>query len=63
MKSILQLNLNNQNEKDESANLPKPDRVEQDPEAVSKRLNQIADRAAHKAAAHYGRYSSGIFSK
>jgi hypothetical protein len=63
MESILHLNLHDPNEKDESANLPKPDRVESDPEAVSKRLNQIANRAAHKGAAQYGRGSTGIFSK
>jgi len=63
MKPFLQLNLNSPSDNDQSTNLPQPDRVEQDPAAVSKKLNEIANRAAHKGAAHYGRSSSGIFSK
>jgi hypothetical protein len=63
MKPILQLNLNTDRNEAEATNLPKPDHVEPEPEVVRKRLDQIANRAAHKAAAEYGRYSSNIFSK
>jgi hypothetical protein len=63
MKPILQLNLNDTSEKAEAPNLPSTNQVEPEPEVVRKRLDQIANRAAHKAAAEYGQYSSSIFSK
>jgi len=63
MKPLLQLNLNRDSEKAESENLPQPDREAPEPVAVTKSLNQIANRAAHKAASQYRRNSSGLFSK
>ena len=63
MKPILQLNLRSDGEKSEAANLPNPEPHEPESEEARKRLNQIANRAAHKAAAEYGRYASRVFSK
>ena len=63
MKPLLQLNLNRDSEKAESENLSQPDRESPEPVAVTKSLNQIANRAAHKAASQYRRNSSGLFSK
>lgn len=59
----LQLNLQSNSEKAEAAaNLPKPEREEHEPDVMWKRLDQIANRAAHKAAEH-GLFASRIFSK
>ena len=63
MKPLLQLNLQDNSQKPEQANLPDLDRREPESPEVLKRMNQIANRVAHKAGAEYGRYSSGIFSK
>jgi hypothetical protein len=63
MKPFLQLNLHSDSEKTEAANLPIPENQEPESEETRKRLNQIANRAAHKAAAEYGRYASRVFSK
>ena len=63
MKPLLQLNLRSDSEKSEAANLPNPEHQEPETEATRKKLNQIANRAAHKAAAEYGRYASRVFSK
>lgn len=63
MKPLLQLNLQNNSEKAEAANLPKPEREEPESQEALKRLNQLANRIAHKAANEYGRNTSGIFSK
>lgn len=62
MKSFLQLNLQTPERKPEDANAPKP-LEEQKPVVVNKRLNRMANRAAHKAATVYGRSGSGLFSK
>ena len=62
MKPLLQLNLQDDREKPESAN-PKPESAEPVPPVVDKRLNRLARKAAHKAAMQYGRSGSGIFSK
>ena len=64
MKPFLQLNLQVGNEKAEAPNLPSPERDEPRPDVPpSKNLNQIANRAAHKAALEYNRGGAGIFSK
>lgn len=61
MQPLLQLNLQNDSEKAEPANLPKPESKE--PEVVHKKLNQMAKKASRRAATDYSRNSSGIFSK
>ncbi len=64
MKPFLQLNLQIGDEKAETPNLPSPEREQARPDAPSsKNLNQIANRAAHKAATEYNRRGAGIFSK
>ncbi len=63
MKPFLQLNLQIGDEKAEAPNLPSPDREQARPDVPSKNLNQIANRAAHKAAMEYNRGGAGIFSK
>ena len=63
MKPLLQLNLNRDSENAEAENLPKPDREAPEPVAVTKSLNQLANRAAHKAASEYRRNGTGLFSK
>jgi hypothetical protein len=63
MKPLLQLNLQSNSEKVEAANLPKPDRVEPEPEEVRKRLDRIANRVAHKGTAEFRQCASGILSK
>jgi hypothetical protein len=64
MKPIIQLHLHSDSEKAKAENLPKLAGEELKPsEEVRKRLDRIADKAAHKAAAQFGRYRSGIFSK
>lgn len=63
MKPPIQLNLNTNSQKPEQADLPNLERHDpESPEAI-KRMNDIANRVAHKAGSQYGRYSSGIFSK
>jgi hypothetical protein len=63
MEPLLQLNLKSDSQNPEQTNLPEADRHEpESPEAI-KKMNQIANRVAHKAGAEYGRYRSGIFSK
>ena len=63
MKPLLQLNLRDDSEQAENANLPKPMDSTPPSAEASKRLDQIANRVAHKGAAHYGRSGSGIFSR
>jgi len=65
MKSILQLNLQNENEKVQAANVPRPESEEtkQPQAAPSKRLSKFVNRAAHKGALHSSRGGSGIFTK
>lgn len=63
MKPLLQLNLNSDREKAETESLPKPDREAPEPVAVTKSLNQLANRAAHRAASEYRRNGTGLFSK
>ncbi|HEX7729856.1 MAG TPA: hypothetical protein VF392_12515 [Terracidiphilus sp.] len=63
MKPFLQLNLQTPDKKPEDATLPKPEGELNKPLGDPKRLNRIANRAAHKAASVYGRGGSGLFSK
>ncbi len=63
MKPLLQLHLENSTPKPEASTAPGPEREEPKPMVPSKRLNRIVNRAAHKAAIHLSRGSSGIFSK
>ena len=65
MQSLLQLNLRNDSAKAEAPNSPgSSNREEKTPEPVmGKRLSQLVNRAAHKAASHSSRQGSGIFSK
>jgi len=63
MEPLLQLNLHRDSEMAEAENLRKPDREAPEPVAVTKSLNQIANRAAHRAASEYRRNGTGLFSK
>jgi hypothetical protein len=63
MQSILKLHLESESEKAEPPSPSKPDNKDQQPVVMGKRLHQMVNRAAHKAASQYGRQSSGIFSK
>ncbi|HVZ83391.1 MAG TPA: hypothetical protein VG893_06915 [Terracidiphilus sp.] len=63
MKSFLQLNLQAPDRKPETATLGKPDGDQAQSPISGKKLNRLANRAAHKAATVYGRGGSGIFSK
>lgn len=63
MKPILQLNLQSDNQKAPTANLPNPEREETKPVVLGKRVHRFVNRAAHKAAGEFGKSGSGIFSK
>ena len=63
MQTFLQLNLQVPERKPEDANPPKPEGGEVRPLEEGKKLNRMANRAAHKAATVYGRSGSGLFSK
>jgi hypothetical protein len=63
MKPFLQLNLNSNSETTEEVKLPRPEREEPESEEARKRLTQLANRVAHRAAASSSRHGSGIFSK
>jgi hypothetical protein len=64
MQTFLQLNLQTPEKKPEDANTPRPEGEQAQPtEAEHKRLNRMANQAAHKAAKVYGRGGSGLFSK
>lgn len=63
MERFIQLNLNTSSEKTEAPNLPEPARKEPDAAEAAKRMNRIANRAAHKAATEFSRSKSGLFSK
>lgn len=58
MERFIQLNLKTDDEKTEPANLS-PSQV-REPEVSAKKLNEIANRAAHKAMGHS---KGGLFSK
>jgi hypothetical protein len=61
MERFIQLNLHNDSEKAEAEKLPRPEGNE--PVEIDKKLNRIANKAAHKAAKEFTHGSSGIFSK
>jgi len=63
MQSILQLHLANESAKAEAPTPSKPENKDTQPPVMGKRLHQMVNRAAHKAASQYGSKSSGIFSK
>jgi hypothetical protein len=65
MERFIQLNLRDEKENANAANLPKTDAKEPEPgpPVLSKRVNKFLNKAAHKAAGEYGRGGSGIFSK
>jgi hypothetical protein len=61
MERFIQLNLKSDSDKPENTNLSQPPVTE--PDATAKKLNAIANRAAHKGAIHASHSGSGIFSK
>ena len=61
MERFIKLDLRSDSDTDLNANLSQPE--QKDPEAIARKLNQIANRAAHKAASEYGRGGHGLFSK
>lgn len=64
MKPFLQLNLQNENDRQQETNLPKPEGEEEKPVMLGKRVNRFVNRAAHKAAGEYRKTGgSGLFSK
>jgi hypothetical protein len=63
MQSILHLNPENERAEAETPTRSKPEEKDPQPVVMGKRLHQMVNRAAHKAASQYGRQSSGIFSK
>lgn len=63
MPSLLQLHLEADKAKAEEPNPSKQEEKEPQPVAMGKRLHEIVNRAAHKAATHSSRQGSGIFSK
>ena len=63
MERFIQLNLHSDDQRAEIADLPKPEPRETDSPVISRRLNRIINRAAHKAATGFGRTGSSLFSK
>jgi hypothetical protein len=63
MQSILKLHLESDSAKAETPTSSKQEDKNPQPVVMGKRLHQMVNRAAHKAASQYGRKSSGIFSK
>ena len=63
MESILHLNPHDDDDKAEATKLPGPENNEPETDAERKKLNQIANKAAHKGAGEYRRNTSSIFSK
>lgn len=61
MERFIQLNLKSDSDKPENATLSTPPVTE--PDGSAKKLNAIANRAAHKGALHTSRSGSGLFSK
>jgi hypothetical protein len=61
MERFIQLNLKSDSDKPETASLsPQP---VTEPETSAKKLNAIANRAAHKGAMHTSHSGGGLFSK
>ena len=63
METLLHLNLNDEREKSETPNPPKPESTQQPSAEEELRLKRIAAKAAHKAATEYRRGGSNLFSK
>jgi len=63
MQTFLKLNLQVPEKKPEAEQLPRPEGEQPEPGVSDKRLNRMANQAAHKAAKVYGRSGSGLFSK
>lgn len=64
MERFIQLNLGSDSEKAGEANVPNQERKEPEPPVISKRVNKMINRAAHKASTEFRRGGSGgIFSK
>jgi hypothetical protein len=63
MEHLIQLNLHNDGKNAETATSPKRERREPESPVISRRLNRIGNKAAHKAAKEFARTGSGIFSK
>ena len=63
MERFIQLNLHDEKETANAANLPKPEGKEPETPMIGKRVNKLLNKAAHKASSQYGRSGSGLFSK
>jgi hypothetical protein len=63
MERFISLNLHDEKENANAANLPKPESKEPEAPVIGKRVNKMLNKAAHKAAGQYGRSGSGLFSK
>jgi len=61
MERFILLNLQSDSVKAETANLSNPESKQ--PAVFDKTLNEVANKAAHKAAGKFARSGSGIFSK
>ncbi len=63
METLLKLNLVSPAKAEETATLPETEKEESKPLVVGKRLNQLANKAAHKAAKDFATTRSNLFSK
>lgn len=63
MERFTQLNLPRPSLKEESANLPRQAEPEPSPQETARKINRIANKAAHRASTEYSRGKSGLFSK
>lgn len=65
MERFIQLNLRDESKKADEANVLKQEREEPESPVMSKRVNRLVNRAAHRASAEFrrGGGSGGIFSK
>lgn len=63
MEHLIQLNLHSDGERTETANSAKLQRGDPVAPVISRRLNRIINKAAHKAAKEFARSGSTIFSK
>ena len=61
MERFILLNLQSDSVKAETENLSRP--ASKEPVVFGKALNEVANKAAHKAAGKFARSGSGIFSK
>lgn len=63
MKPLIQLHLEIEPQKPETANLPSPEREEPKPVVSDERVIRILRHAAHKAGTEFRRSGTGMFSK